>query len=232
MNLHMINIEEIFEKYDIKLSKEQTKKFELFLKLFIEKNSQVNLSAIRDEAWIIEKHFIDSLILTKHANLKGKVLDLGTGWWFPGIPLKIFHKNDINITLLDSVWKKITAVNEFCKNLNLEQIHWIHGRAEELGQDKKYRASYDYIVSRSVAYLPNLLEYTIPLLKEWWEFIAYKLDNYEEVEASYKAMKALKCMVERVEKYEIEWQERVLLFIKKTWKTPSEYPRNNNLIKW
>jgi len=171
-------MEDLFKKYDITLTKEQIEKFELFLKLFIEKNSQINLSAIRDEDGIIEKHFLDSLILSKYLKLKWKVLDLGTGGWFPGIPLKIIDKHDAEFTLLDSVGKKITAVNEFSEKLDLENIEWIQGRAEEMWQDKKYRWTYDYIVSRSVAYFPTLLEYTIPLLKVWGTFVSYKLDNY------------------------------------------------------
>lgn len=225
-------MEDLFKKYDITLTKEQIEKFELFLKLFIEKNSQINLSAIRDEDGIIEKHFLDSLILSKYLKLKWKVLDLGTGGWFPGIPLKIIDKHDAEFTLLDSVGKKITAVNEFSEKLDLENIEWIQGRAEEMWQDKKYRWTYDYIVSRSVAYFPTLLEYTIPLLKVWGTFVSYKLDNYEEIEAWERAMKELWCMVENVERYEIGWQERILLFIKKMKATPKIYPRKNNLIKW
>lgn len=225
-------INSTFEKHDIKITSEQTKKFEQFLKIFMEKNSQINLSAIRDSEWIMEKHFLDSLVLNKYVKLKWKVLDLGTGWWFPGIPLKIIDENNAEFTLLDSVGKKITAVNEFVEDLKLKNINWIQWRAEEMWQDKKYRNTYDYIVSRSVAYFPNLLEYAIPLLKVWWTFISYKLDNYEEIEAWEEAMKTLWCMVENVERYEIWWQERILLFIKKTRNTPKQYPRKNNLIKW
>ena len=192
----------------------------------------LNLSAIRDEEWIIEKHFLDSLILSKYLKLTWKVLDLWTWGWFPGIPLKIIDETGADFTLLDSVGKKITAVNEFTDTLELGNIKWIQWRAEEMWQDKKHRNAYDFVVSRSVAYFPTLLEYAIPLLKVWWTFISYKLDNYEEIEAGEEAMKVLWCEVENVERYEIGWQERVLLFIKKTRNTPKQYPRKNNLIKW
>lgn len=225
-------MQDIFASHDLDLSPEQIEKFELLLEIFMEKNNQVNLSAIKNKSCIINKHFIDSIILSKHLKLSWRVLDLWTGWWFPGIPLKIVDKNNSDFTLLDSVWKKITAVNEFIEVLKLENIKWIQWRAEEMWQDKKYRASYDYIVSRSVAYFPTLLEYTIPLLKQWWVFISYKLDNYEEIEAWERAMKELWCVVENVERYTIWWQERVLLFIKKIKETPKMYPRKNNLIKW
>ncbi len=225
-------MQDIFALHDIEITPEQTKKFEHFLEIFIEKNSMLNLSAIRDKEWIIEKHFLDSLILSKYLKLTWKVLDLGTGWWFPGIPLKIIDETGTDFTLLDSVWKKITAVNEFVDSLSLENIKWIQARAEELGQDKKHRWTYDYIVSRSVAYFPNLLEYSIPLLKKWGYFIAYKLDNYDEIEAWEYTMKQLWCEVENVERYEIWGQERILLFIKKIKETPKLYPRKNNLIKW
>ena len=225
-------MQEIFASHGLDLSSEQIERFELLLDIFMEKNNQVNLSAIRNKSCIINKHFIDSIMLSKYLKLKWKVLDLGTWGWFPWIPLKIIDENNSDFTLLDSVGKKIKAVNEFTETLGLKNIKWIQWRAEELGQDKKYRASYDYIVSRSVAYFPTLLEYTIPLLKVWWTFISYKLDNYEEIEAWERAMKELWCMVENVERYEIGWQERVLLFIKKIKETPIQYPRKNNLIKW
>ncbi len=225
-------MQEIFASHGLDLSSEQIERFELLLDIFMEKNNKVNLSAIRNKSCIINKHFIDSIMLSKYLKLKWKVLDLGTWGWFPWIPLKIIDENNSDFTLLDSIGKKITAVNEFIETLGLKNIQWIQWRAEELGQDKKYRASYDYIVSRSVAYFPTLLEYTIPLLKVWWTFISYKLDNYEEIEAWERAMKELWCMVENVERYEIGWQERVLLFIKKVKETPKQYPRKNNLIKW
>jgi len=225
-------INKVFNTKNINLSEEQIKKFELFLDIFMEKNSVVNLSAIRDKDWIIEKHFLDSLILSRYLKLTWRVLDLGTWGWFPWIPLKIIDENNCSFTLLDSVWKKITAVNEFIEKLELKDIVWIQARAEDMWQDRAYRWSQDYIVSRSVAYFPTLLEYTIPLLKVWWTFISYKLDNYEEIEAWERAMKELGCIVENVERYEIGWQERVLLFIKKIKETPKQYPRKNNLIKW
>ena len=94
---------ELFKNYDIELSSEQEKKFQDFLQIFMETNSQINLSAIRDEVGIIEKHFIDSIILKKFTSIEWKILDLWTGWGFPGIPLKIVDENNSDFTLVDSI---------------------------------------------------------------------------------------------------------------------------------
>lgn len=215
---------ELFKKYDIPLNSEQTKLFEKFLELFVAKNSVMNLSAIRDEEWIILKHFIDSLMLTKFVKLFWKVADLWSWWWFPGIPLKIFF-GEIELTMIDSVAKKIKASNEFCDNLWLINTKWLAGRAEEIWHDRNQREQYDFVVSRAMAYFPTLLEFALPLVKVWWYFIAYKLDNFEEIEIWKKALKELGWEIEKIEKYEIEWQTRILVFVKKIKETAKKYPR-------
>lgn len=218
-------IKKILEKSSIYLSEEKLEKFEIFLKIFVEKNSQINLSAIRDEKSIITKHFLDSLMITRYTTIKWKIWDLGTGGWFPGIPLKIFYGDDISIDLIDSVAKKLTVIEDFLKELDIKNYNTIHSRAEDLWQDKKYRWKYDIILSRATAYLPTLIEYSVPLLKVWWELIAYKTDNKKEVEESKKVLSELDCEIIRIEKYEIEEQGRILIWIKKVWETPRKYPR-------
>lgn len=214
---------ELFKKYDINLNEEQISLFEKFLELFVVKNSLMNLSAIRDNEWIIVKHFIDSLMLTKFTSLFGKVADIWSGWWFPGIPLKIFFP-DIDLTMIDSVGKKIKASSEFSEEMWIK-TSWITGRAEEIWHDKTQREKYDFVVSRAMAYFPALLEFSLPLIKVWGYFIAYKLDNPEELAEWKKALKELWWVIEKIEKYEIEWQTRVLVFVKKVSPTPSKYPR-------
>lgn len=219
-------MQELFKQYNLELTQEQEKKFQDFLKIFIETNSQINLSAIRDEAWIIEKHFIDSILLRNFCSLEWKILDLGTGGWFPGIPLKIMDKNNGDFTLVDSIWKKVKVVNTFIETLGLQNIKAIQARAEELGHNPAYRWQYNMVVSRATAYLPTLLEYTIPLLSVGWIFVSYKLDNDAEIKEATKALHVLDSEIIAIKKYEIWWQKRAFLFIQKIAETHRKYPRN------
>ncbi len=215
---------ELFKKYDINLNEQQISLFEKFLELFALKNSVMNLSAIRDNEGIIVKHFIDSLMLTKFTSLSGKVADIWSGWWFPGIPLKIFYP-EIDLTMIDSVAKKVRASEEFANELGLSKTSWLAGRAEEIWHDRNQREKYDFVVSRAMAYFPALLEFSLPLVKVWWYFIAYKLDNPEELKEWKKALSELGWIIEKIEKYEIEGQTRILVFVKKVSSTPKYYPR-------
>lgn len=221
------NIKKLFEKYSIKASDGIINKFNDFLEFFKETNSITNLSAIRDDNGIILKHFVDSLIVSHFECLRWKLLDLWTGWGFPWIPLKIFFWDNLDITLVDSVWKKINACNNFIEKLNLEWIKAINWRAEELAFKQNYREQFDYITSRAVAYFPTILEYCLPFIKPWWYFIAYKLDNPEELKKWEKALKILWAKIEKIETYKIWEDTRKLLFIKKIKSTPKAYPRNN-----
>lgn len=218
-------MKDLFKKYDLELEENELDLFEKFLKIFMEKNSQINLSAIRDENWIIEKHFIDSIMLPAFWKPEWKVLDLWTWWGFPWIPLRVVTEKEVEFTLVDSIWKKVKVVNEFIELLWLKNIKAIQARAEELWQDEKYRWKYDLVVSRATAYLPTLLEYTIPLLKVWWVFASYKLDNDDEVKESKKALNSLNAEIMDKRTYEINWQKRIILFIQKIWETPKKYPR-------
>ena len=212
--------------YKIELENSELEKFEKFLEIFMEKNSKINLSAIRDKDWIIEKHFIDSIILNIFMELepKSKVLDLWTGWGFPLIPLAIINP-EVNFVWLDSVGKKLKAIDEFTKELWLKNVSTLNWRAEEIGQNPKYREQYDYVVSRATAYLPTLLEFVIPLLKVWWTFVAYKLADKEELRASKKALSRLSAKIFKVKNYDIDWQRRTLIIIEKNHSTHKKYPR-------
>lgn len=218
-------METLLQQYNITLSKEEQEKFQHFLKLFMETNAQINLSAIRDEAWIIEKHFIDSILLTHFSSVEWKVLDLWTWWWFPGIPLKIIDKYNADFTLVDSIWKKVKVVNQFIQELGLTNIKAIQARAEELGRHPEHREKYNLVVSRATAYLPTLLEYTIPLLSLWWIFVSYKLDNEEELKEAKKALHVLDAEIVAIKKYELAGQKRAFVFIQKIAPTHKKYPR-------
>ncbi len=204
----------IFQKYNINLTEIQFNLFQNFLILFQEKNSQINLSSIRDINWIIEKHFIDSIILNNFITLKWKVLDLWSGWWFPGIPLKITNPK-IEIILLDSIWKKINCLDYFIKKLWLYWIKSIQGRAEELIKNNIFKNKFDFVISRSVAYMPKILQWSAPFIKNNWKIILYKIFNQNEFDESKKFLIKYKLIIEEIKKYKILDQERVFFICKK-----------------
>lgn len=220
----------IFQKYDIELSPEELAKFQKFLEIFMGTNSQINLSAIRDEAGIIEKHFVDSIMLAAFFDIGDefwegtKVADLGTGGGFPGIPLAIVTPQ-AEFTLIDSVAKKLKCIDDFAEKLELDNVETLVWRAEDIGQNSEYRESFDLVVSRATAYFPTLLEYTLPLLKVWWVFAAYKLTDKEEFASMKKALARLGGKILKIKNYEIDGQERSIVFIEKITKTHLKYPR-------
>lgn len=219
-------IKDIFLEYKIELEDKELEKFEEFLNIFIEKNSKINLSAIRKPEDIIKKHFLDSIILNIFIEFEknSKILDMWTWWGFPLIPLSIINKES-EFIWVDSVWKKLKAVDDFITNLWIKNVKTINSRAEDLGKNLDHRESYDYVVSRATAYFPVLLEYVIPLLKVWWIFCAYKLDDKEELKSIKKALSRLSAKILKVKNYEIEWQKRIIVFIEKLQPTHKKYPR-------
>lgn len=221
----MSKIQKIFSSYALELSPEEVQKFETFLEIFMEKNSHINLSAIRNADGIILKHFVDSCMLAAFVSLEGKVADMGTGWGFPGIPLAITHP-DIDFTLIDSVAKKLRAIEEFTDTLELNNVSTLAGRAEDIGHLKAHREQYDFVVSRATAYFPTLLEYVIPLLKVWGIFAAYKLDDKEELKSAKKALVRLGAKIQIIKNYKIEDQKRTIVLIEKIAPTHKKYPRN------
>ena len=231
-------MQETFKKFNIDLSEQELSKFKQFLDIFKEKNSQINLSSIRDDEWIIEKHFIDSIMLNiflefnppliPPSNQGGKeqikVADLWTGGGFPLIPLAIINP-DVNFTWIDSVWKKLKAIDDFIKDLDLKNVSTLNWRAEDIWQNLNYREKFDFVVSRATAYFPTLLEYAIPMLKIGWIFIAYKLDNKEELKEWKKALIRLWAKIMKVKNYRLADQDRTLVFVEKLEKTHLKYPR-------
>lgn len=230
-------MQKLLNKYSIELSPEELQKFEKFLEIFMETNSQINLSAIRDAEGIIEKHFIDSLMLAVFYDLtptlsweereqlaKIKIADMGTGGWFPGIPLAITHPG-ADFTLIDSVGKKLRCIDNFVSELDLKNVTTLNGRAEEIGKNLDYREQYDLVVSRATAYFPTLLEYVIPLLKIWGIFAAYKLNDKDELKSAKKALSRLWAKILKVKNYRLADQDRTIVFIEKITKTHLKYPR-------
>jgi 16S rRNA (guanine527-N7)-methyltransferase len=164
-------------------------------------------------------------MLNIYLELEGKVADLGTGGWFPGIPLAIINP-EIKFTLIDSVWKKLKAIDDFAEQLELKNITTLNGRAEEIWNNIKYREQFDFVVSRATAYFPTLLEYTIPLLKVWWIFAAYKLDDKEELKSAKRALIRLWAKIMKVKNYNLADQKRTIVLIEKIKETNIKYPRN------
>lgn len=221
----------------IELSDEQINKFQKYYEMLIETNKVMNLTAITGKEEVILKHFVDSISIVKvlpdmikyidSDDISIKILDLGTGAGFPGIPLKIVLPA-IDIVLMDSLNKRINFLNSVIDELKLSGINAIHGRAEEMAKNKKYREKFDLCVSRAVANLSTLSEYCLPFVKINGKFISYKASEIEEeVDNAGNALKILGGNLTTVKKIILPESdiERSFVIIDKVKNTPKTYPR-------
>ncbi len=215
------------DEIEIVLNEQQIHQFYQYMELLLEWNEKINLTAITNPEEIIVKHFIDSLTIAKYVKENARLIDVGTGAGFPGIPLKIIRE-DIEITLLDSLNKRVNFLNEVIHELKLSKIQAVHSRVEDFAKDKKNRESFDYATSRAVANLSTLSEYLIPLVKIGGNAISMKGSEVdEEMKQSQKAISLLGGKIETIETFQLPQSDinRNIIIIHKTQNTPNKYPR-------
>lgn len=229
-NLNLLSKE--LKKYNISINNDMENKFDIYLKMLIEWNQKMNLTAITDPREITIKHFLDSAVLIDAVKFSknDKVIDIGTGAGFPGVPLKIIL-NDIDLTLLDSLNKRLIFIEELKKNLKIE-ANIVHIRAEEGAKREIYREKFDKVVSRAVASLNVLLEYCLPYVKVGGKFIAMKGPNaMKEIEESKNALEILGGKIFDIKEYNLLGEnKRNIVIIEKFTETPIKYPRHGSKI--
>ena len=237
MTYDLTSFEKGLEQLSITLSGEQKQQFLTYYEYLVEKNKVMNLTAITEYEEVITKHFLDSLAVVKTScfkpeKLAGKrLIDIGTGAGFPGIPLKIVFP-EMEILLLDSLNKRINFLNEVTEMLGLTKINTVHGRAEDYAKQKGYRESFDFCVSRAVANLSTLSEYCIPFVKQGGCFISYKSGSVDqELIQAEKAVKILGGQREEVVRFSLADtdMDRSFVVIRKAKPTPKKYPRKAGL---
>ncbi len=227
------NIKEIAplcKEFGIELNDDIVKKLNLYGNLLLEWNEKINLTAIKEPNEVLYKHFYDCILFFKNVDVKqgASVIDVGTGAGFPGMVLKIVRP-DLKVTLLDSLNKRITFLNDVIQKLELGDITAIHSRAEEGGRNKNYRERYDIACARAVAALPTLLEYCTPYVKVGGQFVSMKGPSVsDEVALCDNAIKVLgmgkpTIICENLR----EDESRAFVLFKKISQTPPKYPRNS-----
>ena len=238
----MQKLNKYLKDFNLELTKEQLNQFQMYYEMLIEWNEKMNLTSITDFDEVLKKHFADSLALVqaektdliKNACRDKKeisLIDIGTDAGFPSIPLKIAFPN-LNITMLDSLNKRIKFLNEVICSLGLKQIEAVHGRAEDFAKPGQLREKYDVCVSRAVANLSTLSEYCIPYVKKNGIFVSYKSEIFkEERVAAERAISILGGKIEDVYEYTLPHTDfyRCLCVIRKMKSTPGKYPRKAGL---
>ncbi len=229
MEYQLKRFQDGLKELDICLTEKQINQFLDFYELLVERNKVVNLTAITEFEEVVEKHFLDSLSLVRTLNMNQpfRILDLGTGAGFPGIPLKIAFPQ-LEIVLMDSLNKRVLFLEDVIAKLDLLKIRAIHGRAEKMARKSEYREGFDLCVSRAVANLSSLSEYCLPFVKQEGLFVSYKSgDIEEEIDQAKNAIRVLGGEIDEVEKFVLAGTDisRSFVKIKKKKRTPETYPR-------
>lgn len=222
-------MKKIFEEYGIILNKEQLEKFENYYKLLVYFNEKFNITSITEKEEVYKKHFVDSL-LGKDLFISGKLIDIGSGGGFPAVPNKIFN-DDLDVTMIEATGKKCEFLNTVIKELNLNNIRAINGRAEDFSKKDEYREKFDYASARAVAGLNILSEYCLPFVRLNGHFIAFKGQAEEEILNSKKAIDILGGKIKNIYKFNLDGANRQIIDIVKIKNTPSLYPRSNAKIR-
>ncbi|HEO0661063.1 TPA: 16S rRNA (guanine(527)-N(7))-methyltransferase RsmG [Streptococcus agalactiae] len=220
---------QVLIEHGITLTDKQKKQFETYFRLLVEWNEKINLTAITDKEEVYLKHFYDSIapILQGYIdNSPLSILDIGAGAGFPSIPMKILYP-EIDITIIDSLNKRINFLNILANELEISGVHFFHGRAEDFGQDKVFRAKFDIVTARAVARMQVLAELTIPFLKVNGRLIALKAAAAEEeLISAEKALKTLFSQVTVNKNYKLpNGDDRNITIVSKKKETPNKYPR-------
>ncbi|EPT35001.1 16S rRNA (guanine(527)-N(7))-methyltransferase RsmG [Streptococcus agalactiae] len=220
---------QVLIEHGITLTDKQKKQFETYFRLLVEWNEKINLTAITNKEEVYLKHFYDSIapILQGYIdNSPLSILDIGAGAGFPSIPMKILYP-EIDITIIDSLNKRINFLNILANELELSGVHFFHGRAEDFGQDKVFRAKFDIVTARAVARMQVLAELTIPFLKVNGRLIALKAAAAEEeLISAEKALKTLFSQVTVNKNYKLpNGDDRNITIVSKKKETPNKYPR-------
>lgn len=225
------NLKGLLKEINVDITDDQISKFYEYMNLLLEWNEKINLTAITEQNEIILKHFVDCLTIQKYIENNKKIVDIGTGAGFPGVPLAIMNK-DNHFTLVDSLNKRIKFLCDVKEKIGLKNVEAIHSRAEDFCQDKLYREKFDVAVSRAVANLSVLAEYLLPAVKVGGKIICMKGSQIEEElnEAEF-ALKELGGCVKLKEEFCLPGTDmgRNIIIIEKIKNTPKKYPRKSGL---
>ncbi|MDO5755217.1 MAG: 16S rRNA (guanine(527)-N(7))-methyltransferase RsmG [Tissierellia bacterium] len=221
-------LKELLKSHGIALENEQIQQLKKYQEMVLETNEYMNLTSITEEEEFHLKHFLDSLWPEKYVNFSDeKIIDIGTGAGFPAIPLKIHHPQ-LEMVLLDSLKKRLGFIDGVIEELSLDKIKTIHGRAEEVSRQKDYREQFDIAISRAVARLNTLVEWSLPFVKIGGVFIAMKgSDGLEELKEAEKGIEILGGRVKGIKEYQLEENDhqRTMIIIEKVKSCPKKYPR-------